>query len=268
MSQKLGEIEVLKQWRLMQVGYAGAGKTTAATTFGKRLDGWVRTYVFDLENKMDAAIDYWKHESKEDYEAAMDLIERDIYMDGDASSPTAINNLEAKIGELRDNCPYDLIIFDSLTGLEIVMMNQILRTRPSEGRTYFKIGDRKKQIPVLPDYGVLVSHMERIVIEMVAIDATIIVNSHVKRTQNKKTSIMYTGPLVVGDVLPGKLPGWFNEVHFLWNELDKDGERVYLRRTRPHEELNFLRTSMRKIDDVIPQEYRYLEEYYLAAGGK
>jgi len=267
MSQKLGEIEVLKQWRLLQVGYAGAGKTTAATTFAKRHDGWVRTYVFDLENKMDSAIDYWRHESKEDYEAAMELIERDVFMDGDASSPNAINDVEAKIGELQDNCPYDVVIFDSATGLEISMMNQIIKTRPSEGRQYFKIGKKTKEIPVLADYGILVSHMERLIIEMVAIDATVIVNAHVKRTQNKKTSVMYTGPLVVGDVLPAKLPGWFNEVHFLWNEEGKAG-REYLRRTRPHEELNFLRTSMRKIDDVIPQEYRYLEEYYLAAGGK
>lgn len=262
--QSMKNFDPTTRWRVMQMGEPGAGKSVRSSKFP-----WPILFL-DTDDKMSGLWDFWRKEGGAEFEDFENNVHHIPFREEDASEPHAIDDLYTVISKLQADATFGgmkfaTIVVDSLTNVQTFMMNQVLKHRKPSDKTeakrpFFIVDGRKKEVPVLPDYGVLVAHMQTFIIEMKAIPANVIINVHIKERQHRKTKIWYTGPLVIGDVLPFDLPTHFDEVHYLYTEpIEEDSEEFhYLAQTRSDGNIRFCRSSIRDIPMRIDQEYTTL----------
>jgi len=133
-----------------------------------------------------------------------------------------------KIGALMDKgeWPYDTLVFDSLTTLQELAMNSVLRTALASNR--YKHGD-----PIDPGlWGAQMNLIQGLVAEVRQWPGLKVFTAHIQKDTNTVTETVEKMALVTGK-LAGKLPLYFAEVYFTQVEIGPApaGLRKYTLRT-------------------------------------
>lgn len=184
-------------------GEPGTGKTRAAASFPK-------PYVFDFDGKL--------------------AVVRNVFPNKDVNYDTYYNDFPAamkKLEELINYCPYDTIIWDSLTSFARTTLSHMIKYRGGKG-------DLKKgglNVPQIEDYGGETAAMVQMVDALRLIcnrGVRVIVIAHVvevtekniKTQQSTTTRQLLTG----GKKIAAELPAYFDEAYHFYHEGGFDGK--------------------------------------------
>ena len=176
--------------KVLCYGKSGTGKTTFACSFPK-------AYVFDFDNGM------LSQRGKD--------VEYDTYKDW--------GKAEMKLQELETSCPYDTLVFDSVTIMQELMMEEVLYVS-------------KRKMPTLHDWGMLINKLQNTFSRVTRMAPNVVVTAHEQLIQDDITSEVLIQPLIVGKKLPGQIPLWFDEVYRMQVSRDTKGKAVYQMLTR------------------------------------
>lgn len=124
------------------------------------------------------------------------------------------------IGESMDKgtCPYQTLVFDSLTTLSNIALNFILNS----------VGRDKPQIQ---DWGDQIRALEMVVDQLTAWPLIKVMTAHIQRDKNELTGEIEKLPLVTGK-FAGKIPVYFDEVYYTSPERVPNQEIKYYLQTR------------------------------------
>lgn len=169
-------------------GKSGTGKTSWACCFPN-------AYVFDFDNGMLS-------------QRGRD-VEYDVY-----SGAVAYQKFEERLKALEVECPYDTLVFDSVTTLQEYKMDHVLQMS-------------SKKIPTQYEWMVLITTMKDLFTRITKMDKHIVVVAHEQLVQDEITGEIMMMPVIYGKKLPSQLPLWFDECYRMQVTRDKDGKASY-----------------------------------------
>lgn len=187
----------LNRLRFCIYGPAGSGKTHAIQTFPK-------PYVFDADGGILTI-------------AGAD-VEYDIYDDPNPSKKAeAWREIIKKTYGFIKECPFETIVYDSITTISELMMNEVQRVNGTLG-----------QQPNIREWGIQIDTFIDFLRILKNIPANVVCIGHDQLLQDETTGEIYVVPLVPGKKLPRRMPAYFDEVYYTEVSQDrKTKETVY-----------------------------------------
>lgn len=191
-------------------GEPGTAKTPAAASFPG-------VYIFDFERRIKSVVNYWLRRNK-----------KDIWYD--TFNKLQFKEFDEKLDSLISYCPYDTIVFDTLTSGSDLILGHIRRLK---GMTKDK-GKKVAGISVnsIEDYNAEASALDDIVSATRTMSAKhVILIAHVIQTETKQNlgenakSIITRQLMSGGKKVAAKLPGYFDEAYHFQASMDyQDGQ--------------------------------------------
>lgn len=186
---------------ILAVGDSGTGKTEFIRTLPK-------PFVFDFDKGLATIADTELYKNKH-YITVKDVHPKGkplknlgLYAYGEAW-PAFITKLN-EIGDQMDKgiCPYESLVFDSLTTMADICMNNVLKNDN-------KIG----QAPQIQHWGAQINALQQVLDLLTSWPGVKYLTAHVQRNENQITETQEMLPLVTGK-LAGKVSIYFDEVYF------------------------------------------------------
>jgi hypothetical protein len=159
-------------------------------------------------------------------------IEFDLYQDawdqiqGGKLVNSAWDIFEKKLQEFAKDLPFASVCLDSITALELSIMEKLQKLNPSMEN------GRKKRAPTLPDYQELIAVMKRLLIMFKNLPCNVYVTAHEQILQNELTKSINFLPRITGKNAPSELFSWFDEVYH-FEPTEEKGVMSYKVRTTP-----------------------------------
>ena len=204
-------------FKALFTGEPGTRKTTAASSFPGRI------YMLDIDKKGHAM--YLPH--------SLGLINSEVeYEPFDSWF-----KIQDKLNSLQTNCPYDTVIFDSVTAAGDVINRSTMKAKSANGKKIAGIS-----VNSIEDYNAETSALMEAVTLGLALKCNFIMIAHViRRDGDSSARTLVTGGKVVG----AKMPAYFPEVfHFRAAEAMMDGGPSEYEVTTQHTGLDFARTTL------------------------
>lgn len=206
--------------KMLLVGPSGVGKTHLAGTFPK-------PYLFNF-----------------DVRGVLTLRGKDI----DYDTFTDYKDIEPKLNEVEEGDKYDTLVFDPITRLADLMMDEIQRLNLSESkkaRTSTRMFGFTPP-PTTPEYGIFLGNMSNVLDQVLKIDKNIVFVAHEEMMKDDLTGSIERMPMIVTK-MRFRLSTYFDEVYRL--ECDKG---VYKAITRWSRKFPYVRSSFSGVlPDVI-----------------
>jgi GTPase SAR1 family protein len=192
------------------LGDAGSGKTTLAAQFPK-------PYFFDFDKGMMAAAG-----KSVEYDTFRDASKNGKAWPDDGIYPYAgaydkfLARL-AEIGKQIDDgtCPYQTLVFDSVTMLASILMNKIMKENPAE--------KPPKDIPQIQHYGAEHQKLKEFFDTITGWPLIKIMTGHIHRDEDALSGATTLLPLLTPKI-GAKAPIYFDEVYFVEVEPARDNK--------------------------------------------
>ena len=204
-------------FKALFTGEPGTRKTTASASFPGKI------YMMDIDNKGHAM--YLPH--------SKGLINSEL----EYESFDSWFKIQDKLNSLQTNCPYDTVIFDSVTAAGDVINRSTMKAKSANGKKIAGIS-----VNSIEDYNAETSALMEAVTLGLALKCNFIMIAHVIRRDGDATArTLVTGGKVVG----AKMPAYFPEVfHFRAVESIMEGGPSEYQVTTQHTGVDFARTTL------------------------
>jgi len=174
--------------KVLIYGKSGTGKTGWGCSFPK-------PYVFDFDNGM------LGQRGKD--------IEYDVY-----SGPSAYQDLDLKLRMFESDCPFETLIFDSITTMQEARLNMLVQ-----------MSSRKTASQA--EWGMLIIKLREFLDQVTKLDKNIVVITHEILVQDELIGEISYMPVIYGKKLPAQFPLFFDEVYRLIGGKDTDDKASY-----------------------------------------
>ena len=229
-------------YKIIALGYAGAGKTTQLLTFQGKKFG----YLFDpnsINSLQGYDVDYEefyprdinldvkslsKEKNDKKYKPTMETTSAEVYQEWE-------KDFEDRISKGFFD-PYDWIMLDSFTTLSDLVMDEVLR-----------LNGRPDQWPNQDDYGPQMLTLKNIVRTLTGMGKNVYVTGHLELQQDDLSKKIYQTPVMTGK-LKAKLPLMFSEVLVFEAGTTSKGESNFVMQTKPTREIPLVRTSIKGLE--------------------
>ncbi len=217
----------LNRLRFCIYGPAGSGKTYSIQTFPK-------PYVFDADGGIltiaGADVDY------------------DIYDDPNPDKKAeAWRDIIKKTYAFIKECPYETIVYDSITTISELMMNEVQRVNGTLG-----------QQPNIREWGILIDMFIDFLRVLKNIPANVVCLGHDQLIQDETTSEIFVVPLVPGKKLPRRMLAYFDEVYYTEVSLDrKTKQTLYQIQTQSSKRVQ-AKSRLKGLDAIEELNYQKL----------
>lgn len=224
--------------KILLVGPSGVGKTHMAGTFPK-------PYFFNF-----------------DVRGVMTLRGKNI----DYDTFTSYIDIEPKLNEVEVDDKYETLVFDPITRLADLMMDEIQRLNLSESkkaRTSTKMFGFTPP-PTTPEYGIFLGNMSNILDQILKIDKNIVFVAHEELLKDDLSGEIERMPMIVTK-MRFRLSTYFDEAYRL-----RCNKGVYEAITRQSIKFSYIRSSFSGVlPDVIEDpSYNKIMELIKEKGGK
>lgn len=234
-------------------GEISGGKSIAAASFPN-------CYIFDFESRIRSIANYYRPRNKRD-------ISFDTYTKHD------FTKFQQKINDLEVYCPYETVVFDTLTSVVDLLLHHVVELRGT-GKGSRVVGGLKMN--TIEDYGAETSMLNSLMATIRAIPCKykILVAHVVQREQKVGNISVITRQLVTaGKVAAQKVPAYFDEIYHMQQRPDEDMRPSFVALTsntgddfarttlQLPREINFTGQSFYElIKEELEKEYKYPDD--------
>lgn len=222
--------------KILLVGPSGVGKTHMAGTFPK-------PYLFNF-----------------DVRGVLTLRGKDI----DYDTFTEYKDIEPKLNEVEVGDKYETLIFDPITRLADLMMDEIQRLNLSESklaRTSTKMFGFTPP-PTIPEYLIFMGNMSNILDQILKIDKHIVFVAHEEQSKDELSGEIERMPMIVTKIRH-RLSTYFDEAYRL-----RCNKGVYEAITRQSIKFSYIRSSFSGVLPDVIEDPSYDKIMKLIQGGR
>jgi len=180
------------KFHIVMTGKAGTGKTVAAAS-------WPKPYFFDFDNGL--------------------ISLRGVKTDAEYDTYTDISSLQTKLKEFEHECPYETLVFDSLTVLSDLLLVYYAKLNGHADA----FGRPNKQVGIL-EFGQRIGWYMGFLCSLPRLPVHTIVICHEETVKDDLLGVLTSRPAVPGQQLPDQLPALCDEV---WRfEMTRDAKDI------------------------------------------
>ena len=243
MSKSANDYIQTAQIAALHTGDSGSGKSIASLSKSLR-----PTYVFDCENRMASAISYFRK-----LDGHINDVTYDTYSMGRGYFP-----VKSQLDKLKANCPYKTVVVATLTSYVDIVLEHLRSTDKGSRQSGAQAGKKIAGIAVneLEDFNAetaaIVFDLLQTLKFLQQMGKNVILEAHLLTHEATRAGkIEIVRPLVTGGKkAAAKVPGYFDETFYFYNESDMSGKISYKTMTRATGQV-FAKTSFQELPQTI-----------------
>jgi hypothetical protein len=236
----------------LHTGDSGSGKSIASCSAILR-----PTYVLDCEDRMASVISYYRK-----LHGHVNGLEYDTFSMGNGYFP-----LKSRLDALKQSCPYKTVVVATLTSYVDIVLEHLRSTDKGSRASGATAGKKIAGIQVneLEDYNAetaaIVFDLLQTLKFLQKMGKNVILEAHLLTHEAQRAGrIEIVRPLITGGKkAASKIPGYFNETFYFFNDQDMSGNIKFKVQTRATGQV-FAKTSFQE----LPNEMEWTNQDYYA----